>query len=311
MNTIMKQTHANNHINRRDMKVLNLISFVVNGVIALLCLIPFLLVLSGSFSSEQAIREYGFTLFPKAFSLGAYQSVFEKPAIIGRAYLNTIGITLVGTMLAVFLTSMTAYVLARQDFPWRNKFSFYFYFTTLFSGGLTPFYILMIRYLHLKNSYWALILPCLLSVFNLMMVKNYMRGIPHEMTEAALIDGCGDFGIYWRIMVPMSVPVLATIALFVGLGFWNEWYNCMLYIDREEMFTLQYFLYQKLNNIEAYKKIISQMGSQSSSMIDAIDIPTQSLKMALTVVVTGPVVLAYPLMQRYFVQGITVGAVKG
>lgn len=296
-------------IKQKDVAVLNVIGYVLISLIAVICAIPFLLVLSASFSSEQAVMTHGFSLWPKDFSLQAYKTVFEDPSVILRSYAVTICVTLAGTVLGLFLTAMTAYVLQRKDFKWRNKFSFFFYFTTLFSGGIVPSYILMTQYLHLQNNYLAIILPLLFSVFNLLLMKNFMSGIPFEMTEAALIDGCGDFSIFIKIILPMSKAALATIGLFLALGYWNDWYNPMLYISDEKMYTLQYFLYQKVNNIEAYKSILAQQGGGAAAGM--ISIPTQTLKMALTVVVTGPIIFAYPFAQKYFVQGITVGAVKG
>jgi putative aldouronate transport system permease protein len=295
--------------NRKDILALNIIAYIVILLVTILCLVPFLLILSGSFSSEESVIAEGFSIFPREFSLEAYKTVFQQPDVIIRSYLTTIGVTLVGTALGLFMTAMTAYVLQRKDFAWRNRFSFFFYFTTLFSGGLVPFYILMIQYLHLKNNYLALILPLCFSVFNLLLMKSFMSGIPAELTEAARIDGCGDFGIFLKIIIPLSKASLATIGLFMVLAYWNDWYNPMLYVDNENMYTLQYFLYQKVNSIEAYKQIIAQQGGSSAASM--ISMPTQTLKMALTIVVTGPIILAYPIVQKYFVQGITVGAVKG
>jgi len=293
---------------RTDILIFNITGYIVTGLVALLCLVPFVMILSASFSEEKLILKEGFSLLPRNFSLEAYRTVFEKPEIIGRAYLVTTVITIIGTILGLTLTSMTGYVLQRKDFEWRNRFSFFFYFTTLFSGGIVPYYILMVRYLRLKDSYLALILPLLFNVFNLIVMKNYMNGIPVAFTEAAIIDGCGDFSIYYRIILPLSKPVLATIGLFITLAYWNDWYNSMLYINDDSKYTLQYFLYMRINNIEAYKKIIAQSGGMAGSFIE---LPTQTLRMALTVVVTGPIIFAYPFAQKYFVKGITIGAIKG
>lgn len=295
---------------RKDIFALNIIAYFVTGLTAFLCLIPFVMILSASLSEEKAILSNGFSLFPQGFTLKAYQTVFESPVIIARAYATTVLLTVAGTAAGLFLMAMTAYVLQRKDFEWRNKFSFFFYFTTLFSGGLVPYYILMIRYLRLKNSYLALFLPLLFSVFNLLVMKSYIRGIPDALTDAAKIDGCGDFGIFYRIILPLSRPALAAVGLFIALAYWNDWYNSMLYINDETKYTLQYFLYQKINNIEAYKKIIAQSGGGAITA-NMIELPTQTLKMALTMVVTGPIILAYPFAQKYFVRGITIGAVKG
>lgn len=292
----------------KDRIALNLIGFILVGIVGLLCLLPFIIVVSASLSTEKEIMKHGFSLIPRVFSLEAYETVFERPDVILRAYINTIMVTIIGTVLGLFITSMASYVLQRKDFEWRNKFSFYFYFTTLFNGGLVPWYIVMVRLLRLKDSYLALILPLLFSVFNMLVMKTYISGIPDALTEAAIIDGCNDFAIYLRIILPLSKPALATIGLFIALGYWNDWYNSMLFINTESKYTLQYFLYEKVNNIEAYKKVIAQSGGTVGTLIE---LPTETLKMALTVVVTGPIILAYPFAQKYFVQGITIGAVKG
>lgn len=292
-----------------DAVALNVMAYLYCSLMALLCLLPFLMVLAGSFSSETAIAANGFSLFPQDFSLEAYRTVFEKPAVIFRAYGVTIILTLVGTAVGLFLQTMTAYVLSRKDFEWRGYFSFFFYFTTLFSGGLVPTYLLYTRTLHLKDSYFALLLPLMFSVFNLLIMKSYILAIPESLIDAAKLDGCGEFMTLIRVVLPLIKPALATVGLFIALAYWNDWYNAMLYIDDSSMYPLQYFLYDKINNIEAYKQLIAN-NTISSAIISAVSLPTQTLKMALTVVVTGPIILAYPFVQKYFVQGITIGAVK-
>jgi putative aldouronate transport system permease protein len=268
------------------------------------------MVISGSLSSEEAVRTNGFGLLPQDFSLQAYKTVFQEPGVIGRAYMVTILLTITGTLLGLFLQTMTAYVLSRKDFVWRNKFSFFFYFTMLFSGGLVPYYILMTRYLGMRNNYLALLLPLLFNVYYLLIMKSYITAIPDAFIHAAKIDGCGEFGTLIFIMMPMLKPALATVGLFIALAYWNDWYSAMLFISRENMHPLQYFLYNKVNNIEAYKRIL-ESGASSSSMAAAINMPTQTLKMALTIVVTGPIILLYPFVQKYYVRGITIGGVKG
>ena len=296
----------------KDRITLNIMSYSFCGLIALICLIPFVMVLSGSFSSEEAIIQNGFSILPQDFSLEAYKTVFKEPSVVFTAYATTIGLTLVGTTLGLFLQTMTAYVLSRKDFEWRNGFSFFFYFTTLFNGGLVPYFVLMTNTLKLKNNYLALLLPLLFSVYNLLIMKSYITALPESLIDAAKIDGCGEFKIFYKIVVPLIKPALATVGLFIALAYWNDWYNAMLYINdsSKHMYPLQYFLYKQVNNIEAYKKLISN-NALSSAVVNALSLPTQTLKMALTIVVTGPIVLAYPLVQKYFVQGITIGAVKG
>lgn len=293
-----------------DVKALNIIAYSFCGIIALFCLIPFLMIISGSFSSETAITQNGFSLLPQDFSLEAYKTVFREPIVVFRAYATTICLTIGGTALGLLLQTMTAYVLARKDFEWRNYFSFFFYFTTLFSGGLVPYYILMTQTLNLKDNYLALLLPLLFSVYNLLIMKSYIMAVPESLIDAAKIDGCGEVRTLFQVILPLIKPALATVGLFIALAYWNDWYNAMLYIKSDTRYPLQYFLYQQVNNIEAYKKLIAN-NTVSSSVVSAMSLPTQTLKMALTIVVTGPIILAYPLVQKYFVQGITIGAVKG
>lgn len=294
----------------KDVIALNIIAYGFSTFLALICLIPFLMVLAGSFSSEQAIVRNGFSLLPQDFSMEAYKTVFREPIVVVRAYATTIGLTLVGTFLGLCIQTMTAYVLARKEFEWRNVFSFFFYFTTLFSGGLVPYYLLIRQTLGLADSYLALLLPLLFSVYNLLIMKSYILGIPDSLIDAAKIDGCGEFRILVQVVVPLIKPALATVGLFIALAYWNDWYNAMLYINEPNKYPLQYFLYQQVNNIEGYKKLIAN-GTVSSAVVSSVNLPSETLKMALTIVVTGPIVLAYPFVQKYFVQGITIGAVKG
>ncbi len=305
---------TNNHLGKvkvgKDVILLHSIAYAFCGLIAVLCLVPFIMVFSGSFSSESAIAANGFSIFPQEFTLEAYKNVFREPIVIFRAYGTTIVLTIVGMIVGLLIQTMTAYVLARKDFEWRNVFAFFFYFTTLFNGGLVPTFVLYTQTLKLKDNYLALLLPLMFSVYNLLIMKSYILGIPDSLVDAAKIDGCGEVRTLFQVVMPLIKPALAAVGLFIALAYWNDWYNAMLYINSEEKYPLQYFLYQKVNNIEAYKKLIST-GTVSSSAVSAISMPTQTLKMALTIVVTGPIILAFPIAQKYFVQGITIGAVKG
>ena len=292
-----------------DAKILSFLSYFVTGSIGLMCLIPFIMVIAASFSSETAIARNGFSLWPQEFTFAAYETVFKDPMIIIGAYGVTVGITVIGTLLGLLLQTMTAYVLSRKDFEWRNKFSFFFYFTTLFNGGLVPSYIMITKFLHLKNTYAVLLFPLLFNVFNLLIMKSYIMAIPDSLVEAAKIDGAGEFKILFQVIMPMIKPALATVGLFIALAYWNDWYNAMLYVSNESMQPLQYFLYKQVNNIEAYKRILES--GAGGGALAAMSMPTQTLKMALTVVVIGPIILLYPFVQKYFVQGITIGAVKG
>lgn len=294
----------------RDVIALYTIAYLFCGVLALICLVPLLMVLAGSFSSEAAITANGFSLLPQDFSLEAYKTVFKDPIAVLRAYVTTITLTVTGTAVGLLMQTMTAYVLSRKDFEWRNKFSFFFYFTTLFSGGLVPTYVLISQTLRLRDNYLALLLPLLFSAYNLLIMKSYISAIPESLIDAAKIDGCGEMRTLFQVVFPLIKPALATVGLFIALAYWNDWYNAMLYIKSENKYPLQYFLYQQVNNIEAYKRLLAS-NAIGSEVVSSMSLPTQTLKMALTIVVTGPIILAFPMVQKYFVQGVTIGAVKG
>ena len=293
-------------IDRRERAAFNLIGGFLIGLIAVVCLIPFLLIVSGSFSSEAAVIQSGYSVLPKGATLNAYRSIFKSPERIALAYRNTILYTVTGTGIGLFLTAMTGYVLSRKDFAWRNFFSMFFYFTTLFSGGLIPTYLLMIS-LGMKNNPLAVVMPSLLSVFNILLMRNFMSSIPDAITESAKIDGANDFGIFVRLILPLTKPALATIGLFMALGYWNSWYSCMLYITDYRLFTLQYYLYNILNQANEIKRIMEMGGTVNPGEM----LPQETVKLAMTCVATGPILLLYPFVQRYFVKGITIGAVKG
>ncbi|MBD2846608.1 carbohydrate ABC transporter permease [Paenibacillus sp. IB182496] len=286
-------------------RIIKLVSYVCLGAFALACLFPFALMISSSFMNEQEILLEGYKLIPNTFSLKAYEMLLNNSSALGKAYGVTIFITVVGTAFGLFMMSMAGYVLNRKDFKYRNFFSFLIYFTTLFSGGLIPTYILMVKYLHMKDSLFALILPTVVAAWSIFLMRNFMKAIPDSLYESATIDGAGDFRIYWQVFMPLAVPSLATIGLFSALGFWNEWYHGMLYIQTPDKYPLQYFLQRMINqtNIQA---LINQ-----GVVIDAAALPTQSIKMATAVLATGPIILLYPFAQRYFVSGLTIGAVKG
>jgi putative aldouronate transport system permease protein len=281
------------------------LSYAVIAVFAVLCVLPFVMIVTGSFTAEEAIFRDGYRILPKEWSLEAYKILFKSPESILNAYKVTVIITVVGTFLGLMLTSMTAYVLYRKDFPWRNGFSFYFFFTTLFSGGLVPWYILLVKYMQLKNNPVTLVLPALLSVFNILIMRNFMKSIPDSLVESAKIDGGGDFRIYLSVILPLSGPSLATVGLFIALGYWNEWYNAMLFLNNEAYYPLQYYLYRVLNSMNF------AVQAAEKANIPLPQMPSESFKLVMTVAATGPIIFLYPFVQRYFIKGITIGAVKG
>ncbi len=285
--------------------VFDILSYIVITVLALLCLLPFMMLISGSVTSEQVIRFEGYSLLPKEITFDAYNVIFKSPQKILNAYGVTIFITAAGTVLGLLVITMTAYVLGRKDFKYRNKFSFFYYFTTLFNGGMISTYIFYIQYLNLKDNWLALILPGMLNVFYLLIMRSFVTAIPPALIESAKIDGAGEFRIFFQIILPLLKSGLATIGLFLALGYWNDWYNAMLYINTEEKYPLQYMLYAMMQKQQAMNTLASQAG------IKVENLPSNSLKLAMAVVATGPIILLYPFVQKYFVKGITIGSVKG
>ncbi|MGL1890408.1 MAG: carbohydrate ABC transporter permease [Spirochaetaceae bacterium] len=296
-----------NTISKKDPQEIafKVISYSVVTILALFCVIPIVLIVSASFSSEESIFKYGYSLFPKEFSLEAYKLIFKAPEGLISAYVVTIFITTVGTLLGLIVTSMTAYVIWRKDFKFRAQLAFFIYFTSIFSGGLVPGYIWIVKYLELKNTLWVLMLPNLTNAWNIMIFRSYLNNTPNSLIEAAKIDGAGDFRVYLQIVMPIAVPGLAVVGMFQALYYWNDWSLAKLYIDEAGKFPLQFFLYQLLNNLQAMQKSISGAG------IPIPDLPSQTLKMAMTLLVATPVFFVFPFVQKFLVKGISVGSVKG
>ncbi|ACS99153.1 carbohydrate ABC transporter permease [Paenibacillus sp. JDR-2] len=285
--------------------VFNIIGYVLITILTVLCLLPFLLIVSGSFTPEIQIISKGFSLIPETFSLDAYKAAFSNPKQILEGYKVTIFITVAGTAIGLFLTSMAGFVLSRKDFKYRDQLSFFIYFTTLFSGGLIPWYILITKHLDLKDTYMALIVPSLLSAWNIILMKNFMKSIPDSIVESAKIDGAGEFTIYLRLILPLSGPGLATIGLFMALGYWNDWFMANLFITSESHYPLQFLLYKILASAAVLKTNVA------GNLSPTFQPPAETLKMAAAVIATGPIVFLYPFVQRFFVKGLTIGAVKG
>lgn len=290
-----------------DRLIFSLVSHLALIVLSAVCLLPFWLVISGSVSDQQSIRLNGYQLIPKQFSLEAYRMLFRIPEELISAYGVTILVTTIGTGLGLLVTSMASYVLANKNFRYRYQVSFFFYFTSIFGGGLVPWYIFNTKYLRFHNNMIALILPILVNVTYLLILKSYMMSIPESLYESAYLDGAGDLVVYFKIALPLSKAGLATVGLFIALNYWNDWYNAMLFLDegRRELYPLQYYL----NNILTKAQAINAAAARSG--IPASDVPSEPMKLAMTVIATGPIVLLYPFLQKYFVKGVTIGAVKG
>ncbi|MEK3883039.1 carbohydrate ABC transporter permease [Paenibacillus sp. PL2-23] len=289
----------------KDKLIFHVIGYTFLIVLSILCLLPLLFILGGSFSSEQSVILKGFSLIPEDFSLEAYQLSFKNPKDLLNAYFISTSVVLVGTTVGLMITAMTGYVLSRRDFRYRNQFSFYIYFTSVFSGGLVPWYIMMVSYLDMKNNFLALILPALLNVFYIIVMKSFMAGLPFELIESGKVDGANELRIFFKLILPISKPVLATIGLFIALGYWNDFFAAMLFISDESLMPLQYYLYRLVNSVDTLSRIAAMTG------VPIPDMPKETLKLAMTVLVVMPIIFVYPFVQRFIVGGITVGAVKG
>ncbi len=285
-------------------KIYSIIVYLLAGLFCVFCLYPFAIILGSSFETEANFAKYGFSIIPRDFTTQAYKVVLGDSQIY-RAYGVTIFTTVFGTILSLVMTVLMAYPLSLKKLKYRNVITFFTYFTMLFSGGLVPTYLLISKTLNLTNSIWVLILPVAFSAWNMFLLRNFFAGIPKELSESAYIDGAGDFTVLWKIILPVSKPGLATIGLFYALSYWNQWFNAMLYIDNSKLFPLQYLLMKMLRNMDAMKEMARTVGMSVG------EVPANSLRMATTVVVIGPIVLLYPYAQKYFTSGLTVGAIKG
>nr|WP_240353539.1 carbohydrate ABC transporter permease [Cohnella algarum] len=271
-------------------------------------LAPFLLIVSVSLTDEKALAEFGYSFIPSRFSLVAYDFILQSPAALLRAYGNTIFITVIGTVLSLLLTSMVAYVVSRRDYRLRVPLTVYIFFTMLFSGGLVPFYILMTQYLHLKDSLWAIILPGMLSPFYVLIMKGFMGKIPHELIESTKVDGASERRIFFQMILPLSTPALATLGLFIAFNYWNEWFNALLFIDNDKLVPLQLLLVRIMNTLDFLRNNSEYIQSLG---LDMSQLPNESMRMALVILVAGPMMFIFPFFQKYFVQGMTVGSLKG
>ena len=275
-------------------------------IFTLACVFPFILVLTSSFTDERTLAIEGYKLIPSKWSLAAYKLLFQTKSVF-NGYKVTIFITTAGTFLSMLFTSSMAYAMSVKNFRIRNGLAFFVYFTMLFSGGLVSSYILISKYLNMKDNIWVLIIPALMQPYNLLLLRNFFSGIPESLAESAKIDGANDIKILFSIVLPVSLPGIATIGLFYALSYWNEWYKVLLYINDERLYTLQYLIMKILRQINY---AVSQ-AAQSDLTVQFQTVPTYSYRMATIIVTIGPIILLYPSLQKYFVKGLTIGSVKG
>lgn len=295
---------AVNRISQKADFIINVIFFLW----ALACVLPLLLVVVVSFSSEQSIFQNGYSFFPSEWSLAAYEFFFKLGDQLVRSYAITIFVTAAGTLFSLAITAMFAYVLSRSDYAYNRIFTFLLLFTMLFNGGIVATYMVNTQWLKMGDSLSALIFPMSLNAFYVIVLRTFYKSIPMEIIEAARIDGAGEFKTFFRIVLPLSKPGLATIGMFTTIAYWNDWFLGMLYIIDQKKYPVQTLLWSMQNSLE-FMKQSSANALEYAEM--AASAPTDSGRMALTVLVVLPVLLAYPFFQKYFVKGLTVGGVKG
>ena len=290
-----------------ESKSFNRVATIILTFLVIVTLLPIVLLVIASFTKEQVLVQNGYTFFPKALSLDAYYYMVKQGAVIVRSYGVSFLVTMLGTGMSVAVTTTLAYPMARKSFRYKNVLSFFVFFTMLFNGGIVPSYIMWSRFFHIKNTLWALIIPnYMVTAFNVILVKNfYQNNVPDALVEAAQIDGASELKTFYRIMFPLSRPVVATISLFTGLCYWNDWTNGLYYVDNEKLFSIQLLLMKIMNNIQALKANTALMGTGT------VELPGTSVRMAMAFVGILPILIVYPFVQKYLVEGVVIGAVKG
>ncbi|MDK2807738.1 MAG: putative aldouronate transport system permease protein [Clostridiales bacterium] len=279
---------------------------IIMIILCLICVLPFLLLISSSLTADQELVKNGYSFLPSKLDFTAYKYLIFGSKSIIRGYGISIFVTVTGTFFSLVLTTLFAYPLSRKNLPGRNFFAFFIFFTMLFNGGLVPTYIMWTQIFHIKNTIWALIVPGLLmNAFNVIMMRSYLTtNIPEEVIEAAKVDGAGEVKTLLQIVLPMSKPIIATLVLLIGLSYWNDWLNGLYYLNDDKLYSIQVLLNKMLQNVEMIK-------NAASSGAATMKIPSTSIRMAVAVIGALPVLIIYPFFQKYFVKGIVVGAVKG
>ena len=298
-----KHSNARNQIS----KPANLFFNILLVIGCLLTLFPLWIIIVSSITSESALTTYGYRLWPLEFSVNAYTYLFREGSVILTAYKNTLIATLCGTALSVVTVGLYAYALSRPDFRYKKFFTFFSFFTMLFGGGMVSYYNMCRSVLALKDTVYALFLPMSFSAYWVIIMRTfYQSSVPEAIIESARIDGSGEWRTLLQIVCPLAIPGFATVALFSAIGIWNDFRNCLLLNDSAQYYNLQYTIYQTMNNLRFLKENASRMGG-----VNVANLPAETFRMAMAVVTVGPIIMAYPFFQRYFVKGLTGGAVKG
>lgn len=288
---------------------LSLSGMMINAffmVISAAIVLPFILVISISFTDEKSLLKHGYQIIPKDFSLLAYEVILKSPWQLLHAYGVTAIVTVLGTIISLFITTLIAYTISRRDYRYRRLTTLYILFTMIFSGGIIPMYILVTQYLNIGNTIWALILPYLLNPFYVLIMKGFLDRIPFEIVQSAKIDGASEWKIFWKIIVPLSTPALATVGLFTSFLYWNDWWLGLLFIDNQNLTPLQLLLYRIMSTID----FLANNTSTVNVDIDLSSFPSLSARMAMAVLAAGPMMFVFPFFKRFFIKGITVGSVK-
>ena len=286
-----------------------IVAYVVLGIISFMCIAPVVLMAVASFTDNDVLNLYRYTYFPQKWSLEAYEFLIKQGTVISKSFLNSILVTFMGTALGIMVTVLLAYTISRKELVGRKLIMLFVFFTMLFNGGMVPTYLMYTQIFHIKNTMWALLFPHLLvNGFNVLLVRTFFNeNIPEVLLEAARIDGAGEISIFRNVVVPISKPILATIGLLVGVGYWNDWYNGLLFVTDVNYYTLQNFL----NKIMTDLQFLSQNMSATSDVNSIIaNVPSGTVRMAMAFIGALPVIIVFPFFQKYFTKGITVGAVK-
>lgn len=292
-----------------DTKIFKIVSTIILGLLALVALLPIILIVIASFTDETTLLRNGYSFFPEMWSADAYVYMIQQGSTIFRAYGISILVTIIGTVVSVLITTMIAYPMSRRNFKYKNALAFFVFFTMLFNGGVVPSYMMWTQVFQIKNTLWALIIPnYLCGAFNIFLVRNYYaNSIPEALIESAQIDGASELTIFFRIIFPLAVPTVATISLFTALIYWNDWVNALYYIQKPQYYGIQNLLIRIMNNIQYLKS-----GAASVAVgTGAISLPSNAVRMSMAVIGILPIVVIYPFVQKYFVKGVVVGAVKG
>jgi len=289
---------------------LEISSNIVLLLLSFSCIIPFVLLIVSSVTDDATITLYGYSFFPKKLSLDAYKYLFSQGSVIGRAYAITVFITVVGTSVSLVISSMLAYPLSRKDYPLHKVQTFMVFFTMLFNGGLVPTYLVYTRIFDFKNTIFALIIPALLmNGFNVLLMRTFFRmNIPMAIIESAKIDGAGEFSTFIKIIMPLSLPIMATVGLLVGVSYWNDWNNGLIYITKPQLYSIQNLLNRILQDIQ-FLATNPDINAQSGEVMTKL--PSTTVRMAIAVIGVLPILVIYPFFQKYFQKGMTIGAVKG